>query len=238
MKTYTRPTSILATLLGFLTLLVMVSFTNYNACAFANQNTEFIKSQTQLAIEATDFQKSKYHAYKALSGIDKTKKNFKSCGCEHATKNIAQAEQNLKQATRANSFEDSKTFLQIALKNTLISIGALEEFEKESQTQYGDNVLVLNTKQVLEEQGGVLLTSKEQLKKTMDNSLNEFENSLEKVVQHVDCTDAFNFITQIHNKTKKKLRDGSLSEAKVYYHNGVKEITYNALLRLDGCPIK
>ena len=238
MKTYRKTVLIVAAVLGFLALLAMASFTTINACAFANQHTEFIKNQTQLAIKASDFEKAKYYAYKALKGINKTKNNFKNCGCEDALENIYQAEQSLKEATKANSFKNSKAFLEVALKSTLSSINALDEFENNNQSEYGDDLLVLNTKQVLNDQGGVLLPKSKQLQETMDNSLIEFENSLENILQHVECADAFNFISKIHDKTKNKLNQGSLSEAKSYYHNRVKEITYDALLRLEGCPVK
>ena len=237
MKTYRRLVLIVAGILGILSLLLMASFATLNACAFANQHTVFIKSQTQLAIEASDLEKAKYYAYKALKGINKTRSNYKNCGCKPALVNISQAEQNLREATKAKSFDDSKTFLQIALKSTLTSIDALEEFE-EDNSHYGDDVLVLNTKQVIEDQGGVLLPKSKQLKETMDNSLMDFEKSLENIVQHVECADAFSFISKIHDKTKNKLSDPSLSDAKKYYNGRVKEITYNALITLEGCPVK
>ncbi|MDT0608207.1 hypothetical protein [Croceitalea rosinachiae] len=238
MKTYRRAVLVIAAVLGLLALWIMASFTTLNACAFANQHTEFIKDQTQLAIKADNFEKAKYYAYKALRGINNTKKNFKDCGCENALKNITEAEKNLKVATKSKSFEDSKTFLEIAMKNTLNSIEALEEFENNDQSEYGDDLLVLNTKQVLNDQGGVLLSKAKQLRETMNQSLAEFENSLDKVIQYVDCPDAFNFISKIHTKTKEQLRKGSHSEAKIYYHKRVKEITYDALTRLNGCPVK
>jgi len=238
MKTYRRTVLITAGVLGFIALLVMASFTTFNACAFANQNTEFIKIHTQLAIEAPDFEKSKYHAYKALKGINKTKNNFKDCGCENALINIKQAEHNLKQATKTNSLEASKSFLQTALKSTITSIDALEEFEDVDNTTYGNDVLVLNTKQVLNEQGGVILPKAKRLKEAIELNVSQFEKSLQNVLEHVECEDAFNFISKLHAKTKERLDDKSLSEAKIYYHGRVKEITYSALLSLEGCPAK
>ncbi len=238
MKTYKRAVLVAALVLGIIALFTMASFTVNDACAFANQHTEFIKEQTQLAINANDIQKTKYHAYKALKGINKTKDNFKACPCENALENIKNAERNLREATKANSITDSKTFLNIALENTLTSLEALEAFENNNESEYGDDVLILNTKQVLDNQGGVLLPKGKQLRKNMDSSLAEFESSLEKIVQHVDCSDAFHFLTKIHTKTKNKLNDTTLSEAKVYYHQRVKEITYDALLELNGCPVR
>lgn len=238
MKTYRKVVLLIATILGVLFLLLMASFTTINACAFANQHSVFIKSQTQLAIESSDLEQAKYYAYKALKGINKTKNNFKDCGCENALVNIKQAEQNLKQATKTNSLEASKSFLQTALKSTMISINALEEFEDGDNTTYGNDVLVLNTKQVLNEQGGVILPKAKRLKEAIDLNVSQFEQSLQNVLEHVECGDAFNFISKIHTKTKEKLGDKSLSEAKIYYHGRVKEITYNALLSLEGCPAK
>ena len=117
-------------LLGGLSLLLMASFTTYKSCKTANVNTLFIKEQIQLAIEATDFEKSKYYTFKALKAMYTTKKNFKDCGCDDASKQLNLAEQNLKNVVRSEGMEDAKTFLDIGIKNMNICLQVLEQFDE------------------------------------------------------------------------------------------------------------
>ncbi|GMN07309.1 hypothetical protein MTsPCn5_26980 [Croceitalea sp. MTPC5] len=238
MKINLKATFLVPLIFGIMAVCLLVSFTTYSACDFANQHTEFIKKQTRLALGSKNLEKGKYHAYKALNGIHKTKGNFKECGCEHALHNINQAEKSLKNATKASSFEDLNDFLKIALKSTLLSIAALENFDSGEASDYSDDLLVMNTKQVLHEQGGVLLSKREQLQETIDHSLSKFKGSLDQIVHHVECGDAFNFISDIHAKTSIKLKDKALTEAKRYYHTQVKQITFDALTSLGDCTGK
>ncbi|MBT8186192.1 MAG: hypothetical protein HKP38_05250 [Croceitalea sp.] len=237
MKPYRRIAFRTLTVIGLLILWVMSSFATYNACVFANTNTEYIKNQTQLALKAEDLKMVRYFAYKALNNVAQAKTNYKECGCEKAIKFIDIAKKNLRDATHAENIADAQPYLEAAKKSIIKSITVIKAFEAELEGVYDDNILVLNTKEVLKEQGGVLVPPGKKLEDSINESLSTFEKSLKMVVSHVDCTDAFSFISRIHEKTKRELKNETLTDAKIYYHHRIKDITYNALLQLDGCPI-
>lgn len=225
-----------AALIGILGLLFMASFGVYNACEFANTHTLFVKEQTNLALKAGSLEESISHAQKALEELQIAKINLRDCGCEPALNSLESIEENLKKATNAKSKKASKSFLGLVLKDAQITLRALKEFNQGSNSSYGDDLLVMNTKNSIEEQGGVLLTPAKHMKLAMDKSLGEFETSLEKVVTHVDCTDAFSFITKILAKSDKHLKEQTLTAGQREYHTQVKSIAKKALLKLNGCP--
>ncbi|WP_136468415.1 hypothetical protein [Flagellimonas onchidii] len=219
--------------IGIIGLLLMASFTTRNACEYASSNLEFIKEQTQKAIISGNFEKSKYHAYKALNGIEKTRLNFLDCGCSGTIESLERALSHLKSATATKSFDDSKEWLHLALENTIIGIKVLRVFEQELSNTYGHQ-LVLNTEEVTENEAGTLLPQGD-LKKRVHNCLLGFETSLDKVVTEVDCEEANRFITRIHNDAQSTLLKTELTVAKKEYHQRVKDIAHDALKRLGEC---
>lgn len=238
MKSYQKILPILGIILGLLGLLLALSFTTINACQLANVDALSIKKHTQTALKTNSLEMARYHAFKALNGMEKARANFSDCGCEPALKTVKDAEMHLKNATRSKSLEDSKSYLKLALQNTLVAIDALKRFEEEYTSNYGDDILVMNTKEVLNEQGGILLTPAKQLQRTMEKSLAEFENSLDAVVNYVDCEDAFSFINRIVSKSNAHLERKTLTQAQHKYHLEVRTIALDALLKLEGCPKK
>ena len=224
--------------LGLLGLLLLLSFTGINACRIANNDVISIKGHTQKALETQSLEMARYYGFKALSSLEKTKTNLNDCGCEPALQTAKDTEFNLKKAVKSKSLEDSKSYLKLALQNTLVTIDALENFKQEYSSTYGDDILVMNTKEVLNEQGGILLNPAKKLQEKMDQSLIEFETSLKAVVQHVDCGDAFNFINKIIDKSNRNIERNTLTNAQREYHTRVKTIALDALKKLDGCPIK
>jgi hypothetical protein len=234
MKTYRRPTLLIVVLLAISGLLFTTSFTTYNACEFANSNTLYIKDQTLLAFEASEFQMVKYHAYKALTGIEKAKNNFKDCGCEDAMEGIVRTKANLKNATKAPSIYDAKTFVHIALRNADISINALQEFEQKASTAYGNDYLTVNTNQshitddVISFKGNTLSDK-------IENGVAKFKSSLDKMIAINDCSIALKYVQETHNLSLKKSLDETISPGKRYYHKRIKEITSKALEQLKDC---
>ncbi|WP_396591990.1 hypothetical protein [Allomuricauda sp. R78024] len=224
-------------ILGVLGLLLMASFTTRNACEYANSNIEYIKSQTEKAIIADDFEMSKYFVYKALNGIEKTKLNFIDCGCEGTIESLEKALFYLKEATRAETFEASKKSLHIALESTTIGIKVLKTFEEEFSSSYGNDMLVLNTKDAIDQQNGILMPQGEALRKRVHNCLLGFETSLDKVVNEVECKEAQGFITKIHEEARLTLLNTELSEPKKQYYQRVKTISHDALSKLGDCPL-
>lgn len=221
--------------IGILGLCLMVSFRGINACEYANSNLEYIKSKIQDAVVSKDMEMAKYHAYKALNGIEKTRSNFLDCGCEGTIESMENALTELKTATKAESLKASKKSLHRALENTLIGIKVLRVFEQEHSSSYGNSILVMNTKEALENQNGMFLTHESMVKQQVHNCLLGFESSLEKVVQEVDCEEAQRFVSNIYEESRLVLLNTELSAHKKEYHQRVKSLTKDALSRLDKC---
>ncbi|MEO9510509.1 MAG: hypothetical protein ABJN84_16880 [Flavobacteriaceae bacterium] len=224
-------------MIGVLSLLLLSSFIARNACEYANSNIEYIKGQMQEAVTANDFEMSKYHAFKALNGIEKTRFNFQDCGCQGTIESLENALVYLKRGTRTASFETSKKFFHKALESTTIGISVLKEYEQEYISPYGNNILVLNTQDALEQENEVLMLHGEHLRSHVHSCLLGFETSLDKVVNEVPCEEAYGFITKIHEEARLKLMNTKLSEAKKQYHQRVKTISRDALLKLGDCTL-
>ena len=238
MRAYLKILPYLGLVLGFLGLLLLLSFTGIHACQMANSDVTSIKEHTQKALETQSLEMAKYHGFKALSSLEKTKTNLNDCGCEPALQTAKDTEFNLKKAVRSKSLDASKSYLKLALQNTLVTLDALKNFQQDYSSTYGDDILVMNTKEVLNQQGGIMLSPAKEMQEKMDQSLTEFESSLEAVVQHVDCEDAFNFINKIINKSNRNLEKNTLTKAQRQYHTRVKTISLDALKNLEGCPTK
>lgn len=222
--------------IGLISLLLLSSFSApSNACQYASSNLEYIKSEIQEAAMSNNLNMSKYHAYKALNGIEKTKDNFLDCGCEGTMESMEITLSHLKTATRSNVLKKAKTALHKALETTIIGIKVLKEFEHETSSEYGSNVLVLNTTDVLDFQGGMILTHGATVKKQVHQCLLGFESSLDKVVSEVDCKDAHRFISNIYEESRLILMDTKLSEHKKEYHQRVKTLAKAALEKLGDC---
>ncbi|WP_421801480.1 hypothetical protein [Flagellimonas sp.] len=222
--------------IGLIGLLLMTSLTTpANACQYASSNLEYIKSKIQEAVLAKDLNMSKYHAYKALNGIEKTRENFLDCGCEGAIESLENTLLHLKSATTSSVFKKSKINLHKALETTIIGINVLKEFEQQTSSEYGSNVLVLNTTDVVDFKDGMLLTHGSTVKKQVHQCLLGFESSLDKVVSDVDCKDARRFIANIYEESRLILLNTELSQHKKEYHQRVKTLTEEALQNLKDC---
>ncbi|MAU17070.1 MAG: hypothetical protein CMH48_10275 [Muricauda sp.] len=227
---------IILIVVSLLDLWLMVSFRSYSACEFANSNIQFVKEQTEEALQAPDLKLSKYYAYRALNSIYKSKKSFSECGCKDAIININLASENLKEATKANTVEDLQVFLQIAMQNTLSGINALRTYGVDKNSKYGDKYLTMNTHElglptsVLSAEEGQLVSMQR-----IEEHLTKFENSVIRIVENVECEKARPFIERMQNETIGKLANPSLTEKKQYYHNRVFEITDRALKQLVDC---
>ncbi|MBS9461610.1 hypothetical protein KIM67_04250 [Flagellimonas sp. 389] len=222
-------------IIGVISLLLLSSFSIRNACEYANSNLEYIKSQTQRAIVADDFNRSKYYAYKALNGIEKTKYNFIDCGCEGTIESLDKTLAHLKTATKAISFEESKKSLHNALKSTEIGMNVLKNYDQDFSSVYGNNMLVLNTKDALLSQNGVIEPHIKPSRQQIHNCLLGFENSLDKVVKEVNCKVAFEFISKTSEEARLTLLNTELSEPKKQYYQRVKTLSDEALSRLGDC---
>ena len=213
----------------------MASVKSANACEYANSNMEYIKDQTETAISANELQITKYYAYKAINGIEKTRSNFEACGCQEAISSLDNVLDNLKEATKAETHPSSKEALQKALKNTLKGIKELQDFGLSVTDVYGDSMLVLNTKEVMEAQGGILLPEGKLLEQQIHNGLTDFEISINKIVNELECAEAKRFIKKTYDNASITLLNTDLTKPKKIYHQRVKTITQNALVKLKNC---
>ncbi|MDC6386533.1 MULTISPECIES: hypothetical protein [Flavobacteriaceae] len=232
----TKKTILLITFaLGLIALWLMSSFTLPNACAYANSNLEYIKSKIQAAVTANDLKMAKYHAYKALNGIEKTKGNFVDCGCEGTIESLEKALSLLKTATRSEFLEDSKKALHRALENTLIGIKVLKTYERESSSLYGNDFLTMNTKEILDGPNWLSPPHSGTIKEQVHECLLEFETSLDKVVANVDCDEAKRYVTNIYEESRLILLNTKLSQYKKQYHQRVKTLSQAALQKIGAC---
>ncbi|MBR9855133.1 MAG: hypothetical protein GYB37_11250 [Algicola sp.] len=222
--------------IGAIALFLLSSFTKpANACQYASSNLEYIKSKIAKATLSKDLNMAKYYAYKALNGIEKTKENFLDCGCEGAIESLEKTLSLLKSATKGNDLKNSKLDLHKALENTIIGIKVLKDFEQETSSKYGSNILVMNTKDVLDFGDGIMLTQGSAVKQQVHQCLLGFESSLSKVVSDVDCKDARRFITNIYEESRLILLNTKLSQHKKEYHQRVETLTKEALEELGDC---
>lgn len=223
-------------ILGVISLLILSSFISRNACEYANSNLEYIKTKTEAAVAEDNFEQSKYFAFKALNSIEKTRSNFIDCGCDGTIESLEASLFYLKEATKATNFQASKKELYKALEHIEIGTKVLQIFEEEAVSAYGNQILFLNTKEALKSQGGIVLDHGNGIKKQVHTCLLGFESSLDKVVSGVECKEAHQFITNIHEEAIETLLNTELSEHKKQYHQRVKTITQEALARLGECP--
>jgi hypothetical protein len=210
-------------------------FASENACDYAGSNIDYIRSQTEKALAAEDLNQSRYFAYKALNAIEKTKKQLEECGCEYAYKSILEGLDNLKKATRVNSLAGTRILLNRALENTMGSLDALEQHDELHKSRYASDVLALNTKETDNIRLNAIQPVGPALEKKIDRFLEDYRISLDKVVQSVNCKEAYSYAIKVYEHCESQLLNADLTEAKKYYNLKTKEITAEALKGLEEC---
>jgi hypothetical protein len=219
-------------------ILILCAFTasaSNKDCEYAGSNIGYIKTQTQKALSAEDLNTSRYFAYKALNAIEKSRKQFEACNCDYANKNIFESLDNLKKATRVSSLNGTRILLKRALDNVLESLEALEKHDELHGSQYASDVLVMNTTTSEKVKLGMKQPEGPALRRQIDQSLEDYKNSLDKVVKSVDCKDAYAFAHRIFRHCEAELLKPDLTEAKKYYNLRTKQITEAALAKLKQC---
>lgn len=217
-----------------LAMFIFSSFKNNKACEYAGSNLAYIQSQTEKAISTEDINMSKYFAYKALNAIVKSKSQLEDCGCEHAMELIHESSLNLTNATKAISMPSAKILLEKALDNATGSLEALDEHDSHD-SRYNNNVLAMNTKTAIAAKKSEKLMDNKTLENKVDIALAKFKESLDKVVESVDCAEALAYTQNVFNICEQQLLNPRLSEGKKYYNLRTKEIASKALERLGDC---
>lgn len=212
---------------------MLTSFKSNHACEYAGSNIGYIQSQTEKAMATEDINMSKYFVYKALNAIEKSKSQLEDCGCRHAMGLIHESSVNLVNATKATTLSGSKILLKKALDMVAGSLEALDGHDSHN-SRYSDDILAVNTKTSIKEKNKNLL-DKKVVEKKIDVSLEKFRESLDKVVESVDCKEALAFTQNIYRICEQQLLRPDLSESKKYYNLKTKEIASKALERLEGC---
>ena len=228
---------IICVILAVVTLGLFSSFKITKACAYAESNLGYIKSQTRKALEQNDINITRLFAYRAIKAIEKSKDQFKDCGCIYAATIIDENTKNLKMATKANSLSSAKIHLNKSLENTLESIELLTKHDSHSST-YKPGSLIIYTETVKKE--GLIMKSPvdKYLYTVVDQSLIKYETSLNKIVNTVNCKDAFAFANKIHSHCEQQLLISNLTEGKKYYNLRTKQITAKALKSIGDCRKK
>ena len=185
-----------------------------NACDYAGSNIDYIKSQTEKALAAENLNQTRYFAYKALNAIEKSKQQLEECGCEYAFKSILEGLENLKKATRVSSLAGTRILLNRALENTMGSLDALEQHDELHRSKYASDVLAMNTKEINTQRLNALQPSGPVLEKKIDKFLEAYKTSLNKVVQSVDCREAYEYARKVYEHCEDQLLNVKLTEAK------------------------
>ena len=227
---------VLPAMLLFLMLFSLSSFDLSKACDYAGSNIGYIKSQTEQALAAEDLNILRYYAYKAINAIEKSKEQIEDCGCDYAEENIYEGLDNLKKATRVTSLNSAKILLTRALDNSLGSLDAIRDHDEHlGGSVYANDMLAMNTKTAEKEKLRMVMPVGKELERKIDLSLVNYQNSLNDVVNGVECKEAYEFAIKIYEHCEQELLKPQLTEAKKYYNLRTKEITALALEKLKEC---
>jgi len=216
---------------------LLSSFAPSEACSYAGSNMSYVQTQTEKALVDNDINKARFFTYKAIKTIQTSATKFEECGCKDAELSIFESLTNLKAATRAKSLNGARILLNEALQHTMDALDALSQHElhdsafssKELELDSSIDVATKITENNFEEIN---------LHQRIDISLLKYKESLSIVVDSLNCRDAKAFADNIFQQCEQELLKKNLSEGKKYYNLRTKEITAEAILRLDNCEAK
>lgn len=221
--------------LSLLVISLFSSFKTSDACEYAGSNIGYVKTQTELALGDNDLNKAKFITYRAIKAIYRLRKQLDECGCEQAAINIEESQFHLKKATKATSLQGAKILLSEAYLKTNASLEAIEKHQLHENSGMGE-VIALNNFEEPQNIGMPMLSlEKDDLHVMIDDSLIPYEESLQKVVNSVQCKDARAFAERIFKICEQELLKPDLSEGKKYYNLKTQEITADALRQIGEC---
>lgn len=213
-------------------VVLLSSFAPNEACSYAGSNMSYVKARTEEALSLNDINRARFYTYKAIRVIQTSTDEFNNCGCEDAQVNIAESLINLKAATKATSLNGTKILLQEALQQISDALDDLDQHEmhdKEFSTRETESNNENETK---------LIINQADLHRQIDISLESYEESLNRVVEIVNCDEARAFANTVFVRCEERLLKSNLSESKKYYNLRTKEITEKALSRIGDCISK
>ena len=214
-------------------ILLLLAFKPSKACEYSGSNINYIKTQIEKAISQNDLNLVRYYTYKALDGIEKSKKQLDDCGCQHAAIGVEESAHLLKRAAKESTLNGSLALLGRSLENTKGSIEALDRHEEHLAKPKKD-MLAMNMDNPAEKIPEVQLENRF-LQEKIDISLETYRESLLKVVLTVDCKEARAFAERIYKHCEKELLKPNQTEGKKYYNLRTQQITAQALEELGNC---
>jgi len=190
--------------------------------------------KAQEALVMDDINKVRFYAYKAIKVIQTSTNRFDDCGCKDAAVYIEESLINLKAATKSTSLNGTRILLQEALQQIVDALEALDEHGMH-EPAFSSKDLAMNTEVEIETKVVSHEPEKSEIYQKIDNSLAKYKESINAVVDLVDCQEARAFANTIYLRCERQLLKPKLSEGKKYYNLRTKEITEKALLRLGDC---
>jgi len=216
-------------------LFIFSAFKPTSACEYAGSNINFVKTQTEKALDKDELKLIRYYSYKALNAIEKSKKQMNACKCEFASIGMEESAYLLKRAVKLNDVRNVKDLLKRALTNTVSSIDALKIHDVEHTRKKTNKLLALNDANEEEEEKASLQVEKPlSYQEKIDSSLDKYRISLDKVVRTVNCAEARAFAERIFKNAEQELLKEGLSEPKKYLNLRTQEITAEALVKLTN----
>lgn len=215
-------------------VLLLSSYRPNLECEYAHSNMGFAKSQLYTALLAEDINQARFYTYKALNALEKSKIQLKSCGCSFAQKSMDENVFVLVLATKSTTLEGTKNYLDKSIELTENTMQVLDSHDTHAST-YSNTTLAMNTNRTR----NIPVTNKEykttSLNDKIDKSLEKYKISLNNVVENVNCKEAKAFAQRIFNECEQQLLQPNLSDGTKYYNLRTKEITFNALTKMEHC---
>lgn len=205
-------------------------------CAYVGSNINFVRTETQKALGTDDLQLTRFHIYKALNAISKSKDQLGDCGCQDASERINEVSELLKSAAETTSLTNTRIFLRKALKNTVQGLEALRDHDLgQHESVFGTENLTVNTAHIENKEKLRPPPDEKVFKQKIDSALIHYTASIQIVFDTVNCTEARAFATEIYEHCEQELLRPDLSEGKKYYNLRTKKITAEALKQIGDC---
>lgn len=229
---------LLQLLLGLGGSLLLVSASSEKACMNTEAMIGFVKEQTAMALQEEDLSLIRFHAFKALNTIERSRIQLEECGCDYARKNLMESLENLKLSTRVTTLEGTRIPLSRAMEYIKAAKEALQQHESTHDKPYGQEIMAVNTTPMTQTQARRILEEEKALEDKIEVALQNYERSLNDVVDGVPCEEALVFVKRIYAHSQNQLKRGDQSPARKFYNLRTKEITEKAMARLRDCRQK
>ena len=222
-------------LLGLAGSFILMSASSEKACMNTEAMIGFVKEQTGKALKEQDLSLIRYHAFKALNTIERSKAQLDACGCDYARKNLMESLENLKLSTRVTTLEGTRIPLERAIDYIAAAREALQQHERTHDRPFGQQLMAVSNSVPTQTQAKRILEEEKALESKIEKALQNYERSLNEVVEGVPCEEALVFVKRIYAHSQSQLERGDQTPAKKFYNLRTKEITEKAMARLGNC---